>query len=221
MAEITNNMEAFFTVNGDETDLSNCDYAQIKLLGPHAKEENACMLISKSDILMVINFSWYLGKDGYPVTYSSTDKKIKFGRGLKIHRFLERNVQKGMVVDHINRNRLDNRRENLRICTAAENSYNKTKVIKKNNNIDENDREEIDDQDNKKPKKVKKIQSKYKGVRQDNKTEWSATITKDGKKYEMKHLPDEITAAKMYDIMSEELFGNFSAKNNPVEPTTL
>ena len=92
----------------------------------------------------------------------------------------------------------------------AENSYNKTKIktVDIADNVDNN---------NKKPKKIK---SKYKGVKMDNKTEWSATITKDGKKYEMKHLPDEITAARMYDIMSEELFGPFCAKNNPVEINT-
>jgi restriction endonuclease S subunit len=112
-------------------------------------------------------------------------------------------VPPGMVVDHINRNKLDNRRENLRICTMAENSYNRTKI------------KTIDIVDN--IKKPRKIKSKYKGVKKDNKNEWSASITKDGKKYEMKHLPDEITAAKMYDVMSEELFGVFCAKNNPID----
>lgn len=204
-ALIKYNVIKCFNFNGDEVEMNNCDYAQLELLGPHANEDNAHMLISKSDIGLVIEFLWYLGKDGYPVTYSSVDKKIKFGRGYKIHRFLEQDVPFGMVVDHINRNKLDNRRENLRICTMAENSYNKTKI--KTADVDDN----IDND-----KKPRKIKSKYKGVKKDNKNEWSASITKDGKKYEMKHLPDEITAAKMYDIMSEELFGEFCAKNNPV-----
>jgi hypothetical protein len=192
-----------FNLNGDEVDLDNCDYTQLELLGPHASEYNAHMLISKCDVAYVTEFLWYLGKDGYPVTYSSIDKKNKFKKGYKIHRFLEQDVPPGMVVDHINRNKLDNRRENLRICTMAENSYNRTKI------------KTIDIVDN--IKKPRKIKSKYKGVKKDNKNEWSASITKDGKKYEMKHLPDEITAAKMYDVMSEELFGVFCAKNNPID----
>jgi len=192
-----------FNLHGDEVELDYCDYVQFALVGQHALEENAHMLISKSDVEIVMEFLWYLGKDGYPVTYTSIDKKIKFGKGYKIHRFLEQETPPGMVVDHINRNKLDNRRENLRVCTIAENSYNKTKVKTVS----------IDDETGKKPRKIK---SKYKGVRKDNKNEWSASITKDGKKYEMKNLPDEITAAKMYDLMSEELFGQFCAKNNPV-----
>jgi len=49
---------------------------------------------------------------------------------LAFHRFIM-NPPKGMMIDHINGNGLDNRKENLRIVTSAENSRNKGKF--KNN----------------------------------------------------------------------------------------
>jgi HNH endonuclease len=44
----------------------------------------------------------------------------------RLHRLIM-NTPKGLVVDHINHNGLDNRKENLRNCTLAENNQNKRK----------------------------------------------------------------------------------------------
>lgn len=41
-----------------------------------------------------------------------------------LHRYLLK-PSKGLTVDHINRNPLDNRKENLRRCTCRENNLNK------------------------------------------------------------------------------------------------
>jgi len=75
-------------------------------------------LISLEDLGRVIRNRWYVKKNNY-VMITKKDS-------ISLHRFIM-NCPKGMVVDHINGNPLDNRRENLRICTMVENNQNITK----------------------------------------------------------------------------------------------
>lgn len=49
---------------------------------------------------------------------------------LLLHRYLT-DCPEDMVVDHWNKNTIDNRRENMRVCTQAENMQNSTLVGKK------------------------------------------------------------------------------------------
>ena len=168
------------------------DYAQISLLGNHAEntEDGNVMLVSEYDLEQVLTYKWYLTRAGYPGTYGTVDGKIKFSRPLQLHQFLFPHAPHGHVIDHINRNKLDNRRDNLRVCTALQNSYNKSK-----------------------PKNSTK---RFKGVTQvggKKNPSFIASITKDGIKHEMKDIETEEQAARMYDIMAEELFGEYAAKN--------
>lgn len=73
--------------------------------------------IDKEDYEKVKALRWYEGKNGY-ITHKTHNKYIY------LHRFLM-NPPDGLVVDHINHNKRDNRRTNLRVCTNAENCQNR------------------------------------------------------------------------------------------------
>jgi len=149
------------------------------------------MLVSAQDLNAVLNYKWYLCSSGYPGTYGSVyDTSERWGAPLPMHRFLYPIIPSGHVVDHINRDRLDNRRSNLRIITAKQNSFNRKKPINS--------------------------KSAYKGVQKSGKLGlFKAVIRKDGKTYEIKGCATEKDAAIAYDMMAEELFGKYAGKNFP------
>lgn len=63
------------------------------------------------------SISWYLSDTGYAMNKSR-------GRIMRMHRVIM-NPDEGLVVDHLNGDRLDNRRSNLRVTTQAENCRNR------------------------------------------------------------------------------------------------
>ena len=67
---------------------------------------------------------WFRSDDGYAVRNRSTAE----GRGLlRMHRaILGLSLRDGLQADHINGDRLDNRRANLRVVTQAENAQNRS-----------------------------------------------------------------------------------------------
>lgn len=78
-------------------------------------------LVDDNDFENVSNYKWYCSSMGYA---SRTEIKGGKRKEVLMHRFLL-NAQKGVEVDHINRNPLDNTRKNLRFCTRSENNHNR------------------------------------------------------------------------------------------------
>jgi len=90
-------------------------------------------------------------------------------------------------VDHINHNGFDNRRENLRICTRAENRRN--------------------------ARKLKPGSSRYKGVYRDG-AMYHAQIN-NGKVRNLGRYFSEKTAGRVYDEAAKEAYADFALLNFP------
>lgn len=85
------------------------------------KAEDLGVIYDEADRNLVESHSWWLNTNGYACTKMRRNgKKVTH----LMHRMIFGEVPTGMVVDHINRNPLDNRRCNLRAATAVQNAKN-------------------------------------------------------------------------------------------------
>jgi hypothetical protein len=75
-------------------------------------------IIDSEDVDKVKKFKWFLTGDGYVQANDLDNKKT-----IKLHRLIANNYT-SRPTDHINRNKLDNRKANLRICDAIDNANN-------------------------------------------------------------------------------------------------
>jgi hypothetical protein len=79
-------------------------------------------LVDDEDFDRINQYKWHVEKDGYAMT-NNREKLGVIVRGF-MHRFILY-APKGSQVDHINQNKLDNRKCNLRFCTHTENQRNR------------------------------------------------------------------------------------------------
>lgn len=144
---------------GSETYINNGD--STFTLEIRGKKNEGDILFSEVDLEKVKEHHWYI-KD---VTKGSCYVATKIGeQTIKLHRLLFdlENGDRSKIVDHINRNTLDNRRENLRIVSYSENNHNHR--MNKNNT---SGRKGV----------------KYRKAKGNRSARWDACITVNGKEY--------------------------------------
>lgn len=145
--------------------------------------KNKVALVDDEDAPLVQGWSWCL-TNGYP-SRRETVRRNK-SRILYLHRLVT-NAPAEMEVDHINGNKLDNRKCNLRICTHAENMLN---------------------WDNKRGR------SQYRGVSWDrSRKAWKAQIQVRNKNRFIGRYSIETQAAKACDLEAIKAFGLLARPN--------
>ncbi len=140
--------------------------------------------VDAADYEELNRYTWQLVSAGYAGRFEN-------GKCVMMHRQIM-NPPEGMQVDHIHRNRLDNTRAHLRICTASENARNRAKRAD--------------------------ATSRYIGVSYDkNRKKWVAYIRLEGKLRQIGGYDDEIEAARAHDDAVVRDFGDSARLNFPEE----
>lgn len=140
-------------------------------------------LIDNADFKLVSKHKWYLGSHGYAVTTVAAGKKVL------MHRLLM-NPPAKQCVDHINGEKLDNRRPNLRNCTPSQISRNGVGWGKSGY------------------KGVYLMKTPYK-----LRKPWQAHISFDGRKYHLGFLAKDKEAAAAYNEAATKHYSQFARLN--------
>ncbi len=145
-------------------------------------------LVDDEDYEYVNQFSWCLRKTkSYMYAYGGLKIDGEF-KTVQMHRLIM-NPPKGMLVDHKNGDGLDNRRNNLRICTRSQNCVNRVRT--------------------------KGSKSKYLGVGWCNyRNKWLVKITVKGKQRCIGKFGSELEAAIIANISMRKYYGEFANPNN-------
>lgn len=157
-------------------------------------------LVDGEDYEELSKYKWYAKKDKKTyyagrTVYLGGGRKNPKNRIIFMHRQIL-NVPGGRQTDHQNHCGLDNRKQNIKVCTQNENQHNQ--IVRKRGT------------------------SKFKGVHwvkgriyndKQYKSRWRAKIVHNGKSIYLGYFDNEIEAAKAYDDKAKELFGNFAGCN--------
>lgn len=144
------------------------------------------ILFDDEDIDLVSRHTWCVVRQGDTKKYvvKNNDPRIR------MHRLIMGTIGTKMLVDHKNHNGLDNRKENLRVCTKSQNCSNR--------------------------RSVRGSSSKYLGVSKNTSRKtvyWQASISKMKKVIYHGTFKSEIEAAMAYNEWAKEVHGEFANLN--------
>lgn len=137
------------------------------------------------------NFKWHVTKGGYAVHHVNKQDTQFWNQPVKTAIYMHRvitGLKRGdkRVADHVNHNKLDNRRNNLRICSQAENLRNQ------------------------------RTKKRYKGVfllTGKRKKKWQSIIIFNNERHYLGNFATEQEAAMAYNAAAVELFGEYAYLN--------
>lgn len=147
-------------------------------------------LVSDADYDWLNQWRWLVVGPGYAGRFEGPKGAHRM---VYMHRAVL-DAQPGQRVDHINGDRLDNRRENLRLVSGSQNQQNR--------------------------RLASHSTSGYKGVCWHRGTrKWHTRITVNRKRIHLGYYEDLETAALVYDAAARLFFGEYARPNYPDRPT--
>ena len=145
--------------------------------------------VDDKDYEFLNQWKWHKSSKGYAVHrfHYPSSYKTPISKTVLMHRVLTF-AKDGIQVDHINGDKLDNRKENLRLCNNSQNHMNKG--VQSNSTTG------------------------YKGVSFEKSIgRYRAYLNLNGKRYNLKTWETPEEAALAYNEKAKELFGEFACLN--------
>lgn len=141
------------------------------------------ILVDDDDFETLSQHGWFITKNGYAA-------RTRWNKGKNEREYMHRTImgiQEGLDIDHIDMNRINNQRSNLRHVTRSFNMANQ---------------------------KLGRGISKYKGVSYMKRVDkWIAYLRLDYKQYHLGYFDTAKEAAEAYNVKALEVFGDSSRLN--------
>ena len=173
---------------GNSGESSICVATPANFIGDNMKQikltQGKYAIVDDEDFEWLNQWKWYANKD-HKTYYARRHEGKKI---VKMHRLIL-NASIGTEVDHKNHDGLDNRRDNIRICTFSQNQHRRATT---------------------------KGVSAYRGVYQLNHSpnyKWASQIRANGKVKHLGCFVTEVEAAMAYNKAAKQYYGEFAYLN--------